>query len=133
MTFADHRAQFLRNRVLTATPAQRVVMIYDRLNLDLTLARSTADVFEQGRHLDHAMQIVAELQASLDMTAGGPAHNLAKLYTYVMQQLIAARSGDLGKVDAVEQVVTPLRAAWAEAAEAVATEPAAAASGSWIG
>lgn len=150
MSFAEHRAEFLRNRVLTATPAQRVVMLYDRLALDLTLARSAQDAFAQGQALSHAMEIVGELQASLDHSVvGGPAENLGRLYGFVLQQLIAARGGALEVLDSVEDVTRPLRAAWAEAADIVAGSTpaggaapsgafrqlptAAAASSAWVG
>jgi flagellar protein FliS len=126
MSFADHRAEFLRNRVLTATPAQRVVMLYDRLALDLNLARSAEDMFIRNQALSHAMEIVGELQSSLDHSVGGPADNLAQLYGFVLQQLIAARGGAADGsltsplLDSIEDVVRPLRAAWAEAADLVA-------------
>ncbi|MGN6609631.1 MAG: flagellar export chaperone FliS [Jatrophihabitans sp.] len=120
MSFADHRAEFLRNRVLTATPAQRVVMLYDRLALDLNLARSAEDAFAKGQALSHAMEIVTELQSSLDHSVGGPAENLAQLYGFVLRQLMEARGGALDVLDSIEDVVRPLRAAWAEAADIVA-------------
>ena len=79
MAIDEIRARYLRDKVLTASPAQRVVMLYDRLGLDLTLAQAgiADDPFAAGAHLSHAMQIVAELQSSLDVNAGGPAVNLS--------------------------------------------------------
>jgi flagellar secretion chaperone FliS len=134
MTSHDPRARFLRERVLTASPAQRVVMIYDRLLLDLTRAGAATTSLEAGPHLSHAMEIVAELQASLDLTAGGPAQNLASLYGFVMQELIAARGGELARVSTVAEHISTLRSAWAQAAETVLDEPrVAATAGSWTG
>lgn len=133
MGFDDARNQFVRNRVLTATPAQRVVMLYDRLNLDVTHARSADDAFVSGQALMHAMQIIAELQASLDVTVGGPAANLSTLYTYLLGELVAARGGELDRLDAVADIVTTLRDAWCEAAELVSGTQRAIAAGSWVG
>jgi flagellar protein FliS len=136
MSFTDQRAEFLRNRVLTASPAQRIVMIYDRLILDVMRARAAADVHDAGQHIDHAMQVVAELQSSLDFGAGSVADNLARLYAYVMNELVAARVGDLSRLDTIDNVVMPLRSAWTEAADTVASEaptPVGAASGAWTG
>ncbi|MCU1659904.1 MAG: Flagellar protein FliS, partial [Pseudonocardiales bacterium] len=85
MAADDARARYLRDRVLTATPAQRVVMLYDRLALDLGLASTVAasavgisavgtsavdtDRHAVAAHLSHALEVVAELHASLDLTA----------------------------------------------------------------
>ena len=73
----DIRARFLRDRVLTASPAQRVVMLYDRLLLDLRLAASADDAFDAGTKVSHALQVLAELHGSLDVSHGGPAENLS--------------------------------------------------------
>lgn len=113
------RQRFLQDRVITATPAQRVVMLYDRLALDLTRARTDAD--EADRHLDHATQIVAELIGSLDRTAGGPAENLATLYTYLLRELMTAQlSGSVAGLAPVAAAVDTLREAWVRVADGTA-------------
>jgi flagellar protein FliS len=91
------RARYLRDRVMTATPAQRVVMLYDRLGLDLTRAGEEPDEIAAGKHVSHAMEIVAELRASLDITAGGPADNLAAIYAFLLRELVAVRTGQLAR------------------------------------
>jgi flagellar secretion chaperone FliS len=134
----DARARFLRDRVLTATPGQRVVMLYDRLVLDLTRA-VTAEAGEVTQHTSHACEIVAELFGSLDLAAGGPADNLAGIYGYLLRELMAQpgsnRSRDLRPL---LEIVTGLRTAWVAAT--AATDSAAAAEvtgrslvGSWVG
>lgn len=132
------RARYLRDRVLTATPAQRVVMLYDRLRLDLTLAqavRDDEDVFTFGTHIGHALQVVVELQTSLDASAGGPADNLASIYSYLITELIAIRGGALERLGAIAEIVSTLRDAWAQAAEHLAPQagPAPATAGAWVG
>jgi flagellar protein FliS len=127
------RERYLRDRVMTATPAQRVVMLYDRLGLDLTLAEGTGDTVSASTHLGHAMQVVAELHASLNVSAGGPADNLASIYTYLLQELLAARAGESARVTGVRMIVTELREAWAQASEQVSTQAASAAAGAWVG
>lgn len=136
MAADELRARFLRDKVMTASPAQRVVMIYDRLNLDLTRAATAADdPAEAGAHLAHAMQIVTELQSSLDISAGGPADSLASIYGYLLRELITIRGGQLQRLPAVIEMVAGLRQAWAAAAEQVVREPAqlGAAAGAWVG
>ncbi|HEV7204497.1 MAG TPA: flagellar export chaperone FliS [Jatrophihabitans sp.] len=136
MAADELRARFLRDRVMTASPAQRVVMIYDRLNLDLARAAAAVDdPAEAGAQLAHAMQIVTELHSSLDTAAGGPADNLSSIYAFLIRELIAIRGGQTQRLPAVIEMVTGLREAWATAAEQVVREPASlgAAAGAWVG
>jgi flagellar protein FliS len=129
----DVRARFLRDRVLTASPAQRVVMLYDRLLLDLRLAASVDDRFDAGPHVSHALQVLAELHGSLDVTHGGPAENLSAIYGYLIGRLLEARmSGDLADLPTATTIVADLREAWAQAAAADAMTSAAPAT-AWVG
>jgi flagellar protein FliS len=134
----DLRARFLRDRVMTATPAQRVVMLYDRLALDI--ARAGANAAPSTADLDHAVQIVVELRASLDIDAGGPADNLAAIYAYLLRELISIRGGERDRLPKVAAIVESLRQAWTQAAEQLAAgaDPttgtrAASATGAWVG
>ena len=130
----DVRARFLRDRVLTASPAQRVVMLYDRMMLDLRLAATADDPYTTGTHVSHALQILAELQGSLDHRQGGPAENLASIYGYLIGRLLEARiSGDLAGLDALITIIGDLRAAWAQAAMPDARITPAAAATAWVG
>jgi flagellar protein FliS len=133
MATDDLRARFLRDRVMTATPAQRVVMLYERLTLDLARAeakRTTAD-------LDHAVQIVVELRSSLNTEVGGPADNLAAIYGYLIRELIAVRGGQWPLLPKITAVVDGLRQAWTQAADQLAagsdTAQPPAAAGAWVG
>jgi flagellar protein FliS len=117
----DIRNRYLRDRVLTATPAQRVVLLYDRLALDLRRAQTAEQRADAGEHLGHAARIVGELLGSLDHTAGGPAANLASVYLYLLRELLAAQTGgDLNRVNAVEEIVLALRDTWTQVAEGIA-------------
>ena len=123
----DIRARFLNDRVMTATPAQRIVMLYDRMLLDLRRAAAATDAGERaeaGSHLGHAIQIVVELQTSLDRAVGGAAENLAALYAYVTGRLIAIRGGNAEPLPEVTAIVTRLRDAWAQVAEGSAANAA---------
>ena len=117
----EARNRYLRDRVMTATPAQRVVMIYDRLLLDLDRAADAADAPAAGAHLGHAASIVAELLGSLDQSAGGPADNLAQLYGYLLGELTAIRMSDeRARLGALRTIAAGLRDAFAEAAASLA-------------
>jgi flagellar protein FliS len=128
----DFRTRYLRDRVLTASPAQRVVMLYDRLSLDLTRAADPDGLAA----VDHAVQIVTELLASLDQGAGGPAENLAALYGYLIRELLAVRSGERERLTGAAEIVETLRSAWTAVAAGAAPSAAPAtpaAAGAWVG
>ncbi len=132
---ADPRARYLHQRVMTATPGQRVVMLYDRLALDLTraddaLGQTVPDVYSARQHVDHAMQIVAELAGSLRHENGGPADNLASIYNYLLGELTAVRGGATARLAGARDIVGTLRDAWATA---VTSTMAPAAAGAWVG
>jgi flagellar protein FliS len=130
----DVRARYLRDRVLTASPAQRVVMLYDRMLLDLRLAATAEDPYVAGTNVSHAVQILAELQGSLDHRHGGPAENLSAIYGYLIGSLLQARiSGDLTGLDRYIAMIADLRLAWAQAATADSTSPAAGTATAWVG
>ncbi len=81
------RLRYLTDKVSTATPAQLIVMLYDRLGVDIERAASAqveGDLAGVSAALLHAQQIVSELRASLDTSAWSGAENLASLYQYML-------------------------------------------------
>ncbi|WP_164703242.1 flagellar export chaperone FliS [Modestobacter sp. KNN46-3] len=128
MSAAALRARYLGDAVATASPQQLLVMLYDRLALDLERAEAaliTGDRPEAGNQLQHAQEIVLELQASLrvDIWDGGP--RLAALYAWLLTELIAANvKGDVRRIADCRRIVEPLRDAWREAAASLASAPA---------
>lgn len=121
---ASVRARYLRDRVTTASPQQLLVMLYDRLALDLERAEDALvarDRETAHTELMHAQEIILELRASLDVDAweGGP--RLAALYAWLLGELIQANlKGDLRRVRDSRKIVEPLRDAWREAAASLA-------------
>jgi flagellar secretion chaperone FliS len=122
------RARYVNDSVTTASPARLLVMLYDRLVLDLASAEQALaedDREAASARLHHAQEIIIELRTSLDVDAwsGGPA--LASLYTYLLTELIGANvSCDTDRVVAVRGLVEPLRDAWhTAAAQLAATSP----------
>jgi flagellar protein FliS len=117
---AAARARFVDDALSTATPAQLLTRLYDRLVLDLLRGEQALRAGERAAanaQLQHAQDIVAELLSSLDTSAweGGP--GLASLYAYLLTELVAANvAGDAERVAACRGHVEPLRDAWHEAA-----------------
>jgi flagellar protein FliS len=128
MSAASLRARYLGDSIATASPHQLLVMLYDRLALDLQrgeTAMAAGDREGAGEQLKHAQEIVLELQASLrvDIWDGGP--RLSALYAWLLTELIRANTkGDLRRIADCRAIVEPLRDAWAEAAASLASSPA---------
>ena len=128
MSTASLRARYMGDSVATASPQQLLVMLYDRLALDLERAeQALVDGNREAAHtqLMHAQEIVLELRASLNVEVweGGP--RLAALYAWVLGELIQANlKGDVRRVRDCRKVVEPLRDAWREAAASLAALPA---------
>jgi flagellar protein FliS len=121
--------QALRNRyvtdsVSTAPPAQLLVMLYDRLVLDLMIATQSlesGDRSTSSSRLHHAQEILMELRATLDTEAwsGGP--GLAALYSWMINELVQANiSSSRERIETVQGFAEQLRDAWREAATQVA-------------
>lgn len=125
MSSSALRARYMGDSVQTANPARLLVMLYDRLALDLERGEEAirnGDREEASNQLQHAQDIIIELRSSLDVEAwdGGPA--LASLYGWLLTELISANvKQNAAKVRGCADVVNPLRAAWREAAATVTT------------
>ena len=119
-TAAQLRSRYARESVTTASPARLVTMLYDRLVRDLDdaeLAISLADLPAAHRTLRHAQDIVQELSSSLDVSRWEGGEGLQRLYTWLLERLVAANvAKDAAIVAECREVVEPLRDAWHEAA-----------------
>lgn len=119
-TQAQIRNRYAREAVTTASPAQLVVMLYDRLLKDLTMAEEglgANDIAASHRALMHAQDIVHELSTSLDTSVWKEGESLVRIYDWVLEELIAANlEKDATHVQNVREVMEPLRDTWAEVA-----------------
>jgi flagellar secretion chaperone FliS len=90
------------------------------LLLDLQRAvdeQSSGEFLAASPHLLHAQEIVSELQVSLRLDAWDGAAGLAGIYTWVHKELVRANvQRDVAATMACLELVTPLAAAWREAA-----------------
>ncbi|MCI2240628.1 flagellar export chaperone FliS [Paenibacillus sp. TRM 82003] len=122
--------RYLADSLSTASPATLLVMLYDRLVLDLQRAeQAQRDGDRETAHVNlvHAQDIVRELLSSLDVQKwdGGP--GLQALYTWLIQELAVANvSGDPERTAACRTTtVEPLAEAWRQAAlEHLSSTPA---------
>ncbi len=112
------------NAVLTASPGQLVLMLYDGALKALALAREALGrpaedvrrIEVVNQQLQKAQAILAELQGGLNMEAGGEfARTMSRLYDYHNRRLIEANiRKQVEPIIEVERLVRELRDAWAE-------------------
>lgn len=121
MTYtAQARSRYTADAVATASPARLLVMLYDRLVLDLVTAETAARGGDRERtstELQHAQAIILELRTSLDLDAWDGAKGLSDLYTWLYGELVTANvRQDADLVATCRGLVEPLRDAWRQAA-----------------
>ena len=108
---------YRESAVLTATPEQLVVMLYDGANRFLTqsaIAMRDGRAGLAGEKLRRAEAIIDELLATLDLSVGEVAERLQALYLFFKEHLSVARlKQDASKVDEVARLMRELRGAWA--------------------
>lgn len=124
MVALDHARTYRTNSVLTASPGQLVLMLYDGALKALRLARegfaqpeSDPRRFEAiNTNLLKAQAIIGELQDTLDHEAGGEfAATMHRLYDYYNRRLLEANiRKDAKPVAEVERLLRDVRDAWAE-------------------
>lgn len=115
-----------------ATPAERLMIIWNRLTLNLEQAQqamSAGDHEQTNTQLQSAQQILVILSNTLDHS-WPPAARIDQLYRWAWERLVAANVNfDPAELAAATPVLTELHAAWATAAEAEIGAPVAATAG----
>ena len=111
---------YRESSVLTASPEQLVVMLYDGAGRFLRQAEAA---FGEGAvehahdRLNRGEAIIDELLATLDMDQGTISERLQAIYVYCKRCLIEARlERDVAKVRLVVRLMGELRDAWAQVA-----------------
>lgn len=120
--------KYLRSQVESATPGMLVVMLYDGAIkfLNAYKHKEETGAFAEAFNLKmKAQNIIYELSASLNMEAGDVAHNLYRVYDYMMDKLISVDvlAKEVAAVDEVITLLTELRDAWKGIVEKPAGEP----------
>jgi flagellar protein FliS len=116
------RDRYLQDSINTASPARLLIMLYDRLILDLMHGEEALrndDRVLANEKITHAQEIVLELRVTLDVEAWDGAPGLASLYGFVLTELIGANiKRDADRVASCRSLLEPLRDAWRDAASA---------------
>jgi flagellar protein FliS len=124
MLAQSYARTYRSNAVLTASPGQLVLMLYDGALKALALAREAfARPEEDFRRIEvinaqllKAQAILNELSSGLNFEAGGEvALTMQRLYDYHLNRLFEANlRKQVGPVIEVERLLRELRDAWAE-------------------
>ncbi|HET8758605.1 MAG TPA: flagellar export chaperone FliS [Solirubrobacteraceae bacterium] len=120
---ASQTAAYRQQSILTATPGQLVVMLYDgclRFLHQAAYAMREGKTGEADARLSRAEAIIDELLATLDLEKGGVvASRLQGIYVFCSRHLIEARMGrDPEMIEKVGELLGELRDAWAQVAAA---------------
>jgi flagellar secretion chaperone FliS len=124
MPAASITERYLADSVATADPAALIVMLYDRLALDLARAeaalRGQGDLEAAHNNLVHAQDVVLGLRASLRPELWEGSDRLVALYEWLSRMLVQANlEKDPTIVADCLSVVTPLQTAWRQAAAGI--------------
>ncbi len=127
--FTKQAARYREAEVLSASPAQLVVIVYEHLLVNLRRARlqlSVADAASRSDSLERARAALTELFVTLDRDKGGDlAGRLAALYTFMLGELaVLCVKPDATRLDAVIALAGELHEAFAQVARANADAPA---------
>jgi flagellar secretion chaperone FliS len=103
--------------VAAADPHRLVLMLMDGALERLAMARGCMerkDIAGRAQLINRVVQIIGELQASVDVSKGDVAANLIALYDYMVRGLLKASLGnDVKQLDEAAKVLTEIRGAWA--------------------
>jgi len=125
MSYSKQATRYRETEVLTATPGQLVVLLYDHLLLSLRRARGAMEARDtelQGECLEKSRNVLTELLVTLDRDRGGEvAANLAALYSFLLGELVQVGvRADLGRLDRVTHMLGELRDAFAQVSSTAA-------------
>jgi flagellar protein FliS len=114
-------AAYRQQSILTATPGQLVVMLYDgclRFLHQGAHAMREGNIGEAGARLTRAEAIVEELLSTLDLEEGGViASRLQGIYVFCMRHLMQARvERDPEMIEKVGELLSELRDSWSQVA-----------------
>ncbi len=108
---------YQQNDILTLSPLAIIERLYQAMERSLIAAKNAVEkgqIAIKGEKIGHALAIIGELQASLDMEKGGKiAENLYDLYSFATHSLLMANmKNDVSMIDEVISAMHPLSEAW---------------------
>lgn len=118
MAINNPYSQYQEQSILTATPEELTLMLYNGCIKFMTLAElaiEKKDMPSKNENLQKAQAIIAELEATVDMSYD-VSKNLWQLYDFCMDKLISANiENDIQAVSDAKDVIISIRDGWKEA------------------
>lgn len=119
--------QYQKQSVMTASPADLLLMLYNGCIKFIKLARQAIedkDVQKSHNNLIKAQNIILEFMNTLDMDYE-VSKSLMPLYEYIYWRLVRANvENDVAVLDEALELVTEFRNTWTEAAKLAKTQKA---------
>ncbi len=114
--------QYKNNHILTASPEQLLIMLYDGAIRFSTIAETAIvenDMANKGKYISKVIAILSEFSNTLDHSVDGElAANLDSLYAYMIKRLTEANiKNDTQPVSEVRTMLSELRETWQKAIE----------------
>lgn len=127
--FAKQAARYREAEVLSATPAQLVVIVYEHLLVNLRRARlqlAPADASARSDSLARARAALTELLVSLDEERGGElAVRLRAIYVFFLSELATLGvKPNADRLDAIIKLAGELHESFVHAARSASNTPA---------
>lgn len=121
------KVRYLTEAIVTASPAIRLTMLYDRMVIDLHRADEgfgVGDLKMVSDNLCHTQEILLALRSTLRPDLWEGANSLGALYTFLHQELVLANlEKDRDRARKVADMIAELAQAWRQASQAVASSP----------
>ncbi|MFZ5968968.1 MAG: flagellar export chaperone FliS [Bacillota bacterium] len=118
MAIKNPYAQYKQNSILTASPEELTLMLYEGMIKFINMAKLYIEEknMEKAHHANvRAQDIVMELNVTLNMDYE-ISQNLRSLYSYMYRRLVDANvKKDTAILDEVLEIAAELRDAWKEA------------------
>jgi len=116
--YQNAAAAYQDHKITTASPTRIVVLIFERLTLDLERAITALDTNQSPHeHLVHAQELLTALLDALDTNAWEHAPQLASIYLTVHRDLITANiDNNPHLIHSALTIITGLKDAWTQAA-----------------
>jgi len=124
MSYGLAQARYASDTASTVSPGRLLTMLYDRLVADLGTAYEAMlreDWATSGQRIANASEILLELHATLDVRAWPDGEGLARLYLWMVSELMQARVRQSAqRVADCRELIVPLRDAWRQAGDQLA-------------
>lgn len=118
MNYNSIKNTYLENSVMTATPEQLTLMLYNGCIKNINLAKRHMDennIETTNRYINKAQDIIFELKATLNFKID-ISRQLSAMYDFIIERLIDANiRKDPENLDIALKFVTDIRGIWYEA------------------